>query len=254
MTSRTYNVVQKQTDFWLDIFTTYAKAKSAKKKTIAGYLSYSAATSDITRFQHHIESGSRFDSFVPEHGMNPRTARKRPNEAATHGVNGIARKKQRKACNRRYNIYLKKMKLASLPALVRSDWDSIFDAADPKLRAVALESFARDPIIRQEYLLHGLRSEDQESSKKSVSNAINYVTERIKTLAKSVVSSKEALAKIRLHVFGGTAFKLLLKARFEEEMDDEIVDLTEDDIFTFQNTSKEQMGRVCLQAYVVSTM
>ena len=57
---------------------------------------------------------------------------------------------------------------------------------------------------------------------------------------------------IRDEICGVSCHKLLLKAKLEE--DDGVIDLTSEEEFTMANTSKEQLARVSMQAYLVSFM
>jgi hypothetical protein len=69
------------------------------------------------------------------------------------------------------------------------------------------------------------------------------------------MSSGKLLKLIRKHTFEGTSYKLLLRAKFDEdEADDNVIDLSEDDAFTEMNTSKAQIARVIMQSMIVGTI
>ena len=59
---------------------------------------------------------------------------------------------------------------------------------------------------------------------------------------------------LRENIFEGTCYKLLLRAKFDEDDSTDVIDLTADDEFTEMNTSKAQIAKVIMQAVVVATI
>ena len=66
------------------------------------------------------------------------------------------------------------------------------------------------------------------------------------------LESPKKLYNIRDEICNVTCYKLLLKAKLEE--DDGLIDLTGEEEFTMSNTSKEQLARVGMQAFLVSSI
>jgi hypothetical protein len=52
-----------------------------------------------------------------------------------------------------------------------------------------LRAHGRNPHVRRRYLIEGLNSEDPDVSKKAILNVVNYVGERLKTLASFSVNT-----------------------------------------------------------------
>lgn len=255
MTHRSFSIVAKDDRFGLAITTTYEKSNKGNKHIIYGYFSAKAANNDIERLIDHFDSRKHVKSFISIYGKPQKTDFKRVRNDLSGALSGCIKKSRRKVSNKAYNLYVKNLKLASMEPLDRSEWDKIYDERDPLLKARLLRANARNPRIRTMYLIQGLNSEDLGDSQKAVTNAVNYVKERIKTLAYFIMSSGKLLTLIRKHTFEGTSYKLLLRAKFDEdEADDNVIDLTEDDAFTEMNTSKAQIARVIMQSIVVGTI
>lgn len=254
MTHRSFSIVSKDDGFGLAITTTYEKGKKGIKHFIYGYFSAKAADNDIERLTDHFEKKKHLSSFVSIYGKPLKTEFKRVRHDLSGALNGCVKKARRKVSNKAYNLYVKNMKEVYMKPLDRSEWDKIYDERDPVLKARMLRANARNPHIRQRYLLQGLNSEDPDDSQKAAINAVNYVRERIKTLAHFVMNSNELLLLLREHIFEGTCFKLLLRAKFDEDETEDVIDLTEDDEFTEMNTSKAQIAKVIMQSIVVGTI
>ena len=254
MTNRSFSIVAKGDDFGLAITTTYEKGKKGIKHYIYGYLSPKAANSDIDRLIEHFGRKKHLSSFVSNYGKPLKTDFKRERHDLSGALNGCVKKARRKVSNKAYNLYVKNLKEAYLKPLDRCEWDKVYDERDPILKARALRANARNPNIRQRYLLEGLNSEDSDDSLKAITNAVNYVRERIKTLAYYIASSHELLLLLRENIFEGTCYKLLLRAKFDEDDSTDVIDLTADDEFTEMNTSKAQIAKVIMQAVVVATI
>jgi hypothetical protein len=137
---------------------------------------------------------------------------------------------------------VKNLENAFLKPTDRDEWGKIYDKRDPVLKARMLRTHTRNPQLRLRYLIKGLNSEDADDSKKAVLNAV-------------IENSTKSMLLLRENMFDATCFKRLIRAKFDDDNTDNVIDLIEDDEFTEMNTtSKAQIARLIMQSIVVASI
>ena len=247
MTTRECAITISNGNFTISLTTKYEKGSRVQKHYFQGYNSYVAAEEDIERLLQHLSDRKRASTFIKTLESTTR-GKKRPKSFSDGKLYGSVKKKNKRETSKKYRRYLHDMSMANKVPKERNEWDAMYNVREPHARARALRQFTRNPEIRTEYLTQQLHGIDDTG----VRNAIAYVHERIKTLKSRITIDEKKLFIIRDGICEFKCYKLLLKAQLEE--DDGLIDLTGEEEFTQDNTSKEQLARVSMQAYLVSFM
>jgi hypothetical protein len=119
MTHRSFSIVAKDDKFGLAITTTYERSNKGNKHIIYDYFSAKAANNDIERLIDHFDSGKHVTSFISIYGKPQKTDFKRVRHDLSGALSGCVKKSRRKVSNKDYNLYVKKLKLASTEPLDR---------------------------------------------------------------------------------------------------------------------------------------
>jgi hypothetical protein len=76
--------------------------------------------------------------------------------------------------------------------------------------------------------------------------------EKLLTLLTFMTEENKIVVKLRRANYSSSCYSLLMMAKFVNDSD--VVVITDEKVFTFQNTSKEQMSRVSLQCYLTLSL
>jgi hypothetical protein len=245
MSTRECAITISNGNFTISLTTKYEKGSRIQKKFFQGNKSYVAAEQDVDRLLQHLVDRKRVHFFQKTLESTTR-GKKRPNSFSDGTLYGSVRKIKKKDNSRKYARYRLDMSLANKVPKDCDEWDAMYCVREPNATDRALRQFSRNPIVRTEYITQQLHGKDDTG----VRNAIAYVHERIKTLSSKIIVDEKKLHVIRDAICDSSCYKLLLKAKLEE--DDGLIDLTVEEDFSMTNVSKEQLARVGKQAYLVS--
>ena len=247
MTTRKWAITISNGNFTISLTTQYEKGSRIQKTFFQGYISYVAAEEDVDRLLQHLMDRKRVQTFQKTLESTSR-GKKRPNSFSDGTQHGAVRKLKKTDSSRKYKRYFHDMSMANKVPKGRHEWDAMYNVREPQNKARALRQFTRNPEIRAECISEQLHGKEDSG----VRNAIMYVHERMKTLSSKITIDEKKLYIIRDEICGVSCHKLILKAKLEE--DDGLIDLTSEEEFTMANTSKEQLARVSMQAYLISFM
>jgi hypothetical protein len=224
------------------------QAKRSKLTTsfVQGYLSSKAAQDDIDLISAHLDSGKHIRTFVKNVGAIKTRATRVTREQKEGALYGCVAKAVEKVARKKYKMYCKSVLKVGIVPISREEWDTSCNTERAK-RAIS-----RDPHTRYLYLLQGMESSEKHDNLRSIEDTVKYMRERKVTLAAFIVEEVKLTERLQKAVYSSSCYSLLMRAKFEE--DSNIIDLTEERNFTFQNTSKEQLSRVSIQSYVVLSL
>ena len=255
MTSRTYNVCSDGDNYRIQVRTKYAKASKRSLFERRGYPCANTASNDVTRLINFFSEGHKkiidFVSCYTDVSNCRNQAVKLDYSRAMEKVRGCAKSGKRTNLQKEYNSYKKILKSWGEVCIPQKEWiEQHNQKAFDKDRF--MRRYYRDPKVLQAAITKGLLSQSDSEVTESFKASINYFRDRIKTLEGLISQNKACLKLLRSAIFSGSTFTLLLKAKFDHEVqDDETINLVEDEPFTLQNVSKAQLTRSIQQCQLV---
>ena len=233
-------------------------ARRSNKRSLLefyGYESENAAKNDVQRLKDHYKSESKSE-FVKV--LNNNSNKNNKVEEAkykkaypAHSQRGKVAQINLRALAKEYHAYTKLMRTTGEPPLSKAEWKSTYyEATGTKDRLLRL--FANNPTVRHEAILLGFLSGEDAIKLESLNSSLAYFEDRKKLLLDRNITNSLSLTLLRDSFYNGTSHKLLMKASIQDDIPLlDALDLTDDDVFTFESISKNQLQKVNKQCAVV---
>ena len=257
MTSRVYHVCRDHEKFRIQIRTTYAKARKRKLVELRGYPCSNSANNDVTRLIRFFQSErSRITDFKSCYTdvSNCRNLAVKANYAQSiSDVRGIIKREKDSRLMKEYNTYKKMMDALKEACLSVKEWTTQQDQIGFDKERF-MRRYYRDPRAIQLSISKGLLSQNDSEIVDSLNASVSYFTDRLSVLREQAFDYLANLKVLRAAIFFGKTFTLLMKAKFENDDEDEfkdVIDLSSDDEFTLSNISKAQLARSIQQCQLV---
>lgn len=247
MTTRTVEIFEINGSFKLVLTTSHPKHSKKHYYPFQGYQSRRAAEDDVSRLHAHLDAKKHAATFIRKLGV---ALIERPFKRAKtegNGIYGCAANRAKKALTKKYRLYCKSLRKVELVPLCKEEYFAFQNLEDSNTGHRAARAVSRDPRTRSHYLFSLLRSANSQGDAKTARETLLYMNQKILTLKASLEKERESTIQLRRAVYSCNSFNFIMKAKFVE--DDEVEIVTEKQ--SFRNTSKEQLIRVTTQCTLI---
>ena len=258
MTSRTYHVCPDGKKFRIQVRTMYEKASKRVLYERRGYPCSNSANNDVTRLIKFFRDGNGKITYFKSCYTNVSNCRNLAVKAdyarTIEGQKGIVKSRNRSSILKEYNTYQKIMISWKEEYSSLKDW-TLQQNQDSFNKDRFMRRYYRDPKVIQATITKGLLSNDDSDVIESYKTSIDYLGGRLKTIHQQTLENLSNLKVLRQAIFSGNTHTLVLKAKFDDEKEnEEVLDLTEDDKFTAGNISKSQLTRSIQQCQLIEKL